>query len=336
MKKNLLLTAGVAFLLLSLFVSLTVRHVAAQDDTPGVPTTTDFAPQPFSFSTGSPDGKLGALSRPDGAEGSETETADDFVLTQPTVISGATIHGLLKASGPSLPTVAGVEVEIYHVFQLDSDVSRTSGDPKFETVKVPTRVNSPSDVEIDTATRDSNGGTLSFVTNPISDFQVQNTVINGINPKPSQLTHGEGAASGQQVAIDIIFDTPVFLLPGHYFFRPEVNVVGGNFLFLSSPRSGAPFPDGTNDLQAWIRNTDLKPDWLRIGSDIVGAGTFNMTFSLSGNEVREAGTPGQEDCHGQTVSAMTQEFRGINDSATILGYSSVAALQDGIRVFCGE
>jgi hypothetical protein len=336
MKKNVLLTAGVAFLLLSLFVSLTVRQVDAQDDTLGVSTTADFAPQRFSFSTGSPDGKLGAVSRPDGSEGSETETADDFVLTQPTVISGATIHGLLKAAGPSLPSVAGVEVEIYHVFKLDSDVNRTSGDPKFETVKVPTRVNSPSDVEIDTATRDSNGGNLSFVTNQISDFQVQNTVINGINPKPSQLTHGEGAASGQQVAIDIIFDTPVFLLPGHYFFRPEVNVVGGNFLFLSSPRSGAPFPDGTNDLQAWIRNTDLKPDWLRIGTDIVGAGTFNMTFSLSGNEIPEAGTPGQVDCHGQTVSAMAQEFRGINDSATTLGYSSVAALHDGIRVFCGE
>jgi len=336
MKKNLLSTAGVAFLLLSLFVSLTVRPVDAQAETSGVPTTADFAPQRFSFNTGSPDGKLGALSRPNGSEGTETETADDFVLTQPTVISGATIHGLLKATGPSLPSVAGVEVEIYHVFKLDSDVGRTSGDPKFETVKVPTRVNSPSDVEINNATRDSGDGTLSFIPNQISDFQVQNTVINGINLKPAQLTHGEGAASGQQVAIDIIFDTPVFLLPGHYFFRPEVNVVGGNFLFLSSPRSGAPFPDGTNDLQAWIRNTDLKPDWLRIGSDIVGAGTFNMTFSLSGNEIPEAGTPGQVDCHGQTVSAMAREFRGINDSATTLGYSSVAALHDGIRVFCGE
>jgi len=161
-------------------------------------------------------------------------------------------------------------------------------------------------------------------------------VIDKINLKPLQLTHGEGPATGQQVAIDITFDTPLFLLPGHYFFRPEVEVIGGNFLFLSSPRSGAPFPDGTNDLQAWIRNTDLKPDWLRIGTDIVGAGTFNMTFSLSGNEIPEAGTPGQVDCHGQTVSAMAREFRGINDSATNLGYSSVAALHDGIRVFCGE
>jgi hypothetical protein len=44
----------------------------------------------FFVTTGSPDGKLGALSRPAGSQGLETETADDFVLTQPTVISGAT------------------------------------------------------------------------------------------------------------------------------------------------------------------------------------------------------------------------------------------------------
>src|SRR5437868_12924874 len=83
----------------------------------------------FSFSTGSPDGKLGALSRTAGA-GLETETADDFVLTRPTVISGATFHGIVTGSA-----VARVEVEIYHVFPLDSDTARTAN--------VPTRVNSP-------------------------------------------------------------------------------------------------------------------------------------------------------------------------------------------------
>jgi hypothetical protein len=336
-KKNLLLTAGAAFLLLSALVSVPIRQAHAQDDTSAVPVKPkDSVSHRFSFSTGSPDGKLGAVSRPDGSQGPETETADDFVLTQPTVISGATIHGLLKPTGSSVPSVAGVEVEIYHVFKLDSDENRTTGAPTFSTDKVPTRVNSPSDVEIGPATRDSSNGTLSFISNQISAFQVQNTVIDKINLKPQQLTQGEGPATGEQVAIDITFDTPLFLLPGHYFFRPEVEVIGGNFLFLSSPRSGTPFPDGTNDLQAWIRNTNLKPDWLRIGTDIVGAGTFNMTFSLSGNEIPEAGTPGQVDCHDQTVSAMAREFTGIDASALSLGYSSVPALQDGIRVFCGE
>ncbi len=280
----------------------------------------------FSFSTGSPDGNLGALSRPPG-QGLETETADDFVLTQATVVSGATIHGLIP-TGTVLSSLARVEVEIYHIFPLDSDTVRTPS--------VTTRVNSPSDVEIDDATRDSNDSTLSFVATEISSFAVLNTVINGINT-PNELTHGEGPAPGEQVEIDITFTPPLFLPAGHYFFRPEVQVDGGNFLFLSAPRpitSGTPFPAGTTDLQAWIRNANLVPDWLRIGTDIIGAGTFNMTFSLGGNTIPEAGTPGQANCHGRTISAMAEEFGGIDASALTLGYSSVSALQDGVRVFC--
>jgi len=173
----------------------------------------------------------------------------------------------------------------------------------------------------------------------VSQFQAQNTVISGINKSPQQLTHGEGSASGEQVEITITFTTPIFLPAGHYFFRPEVQVSGGNFLFLSAPRpivSGTPFPATVTDLQAWIRNTNLNPDWLRIGGDIVGAGTFNMTFSLSGNTVPVVGTPGQANCHGQTVSAMASQFQGIDASVSTLGYSSSAALQEGVRVFCGE
>jgi hypothetical protein len=281
----------------------------------------------FSFSTGSPDGKLGALSRPAGSQGLETETADDFVLTQPTVISSATMHGLLIPAGTPVSSLTRVEVEIYHVFPLDSDTVRTPN--------VPTRTNSPSDVEIDTATRDSSQGTLSFNATQISTFTVANTVINGIHNAPG----GEGSATGEQVGIDITFNPPIFLPAGHYFFRPEAEVSGGNFLFLSAPRpitSGTPFPAGTTDLQAWIRNANLAPDWLRIGADIIGGVTFNMTFSLTGNTIPGAGTPGQANCHGKTVSAMAHGFGGIDASASTLGYSSVDALQGGIRVFCGQ
>ena len=346
MQKTLFLTAGVAFVLLSLLTSLPVRH--AQAAAAGFSVTTDVDPHPFSFNTGSPDGALGALSRPAGS-GSETETADDFVLTQATVINGATIHGLLVPTGTVVPRVANVEVEIYHVFSPtspDSDVSRTSGPPTFSTANVPTRVNSPADVEIAAATRDSSDGGLSITTTSISAaFTVRNTVINGINKKPNQLTHGEGPATGEEVEIDITFNTPVFLPADHYFFRPEVQVNGGNFLFLSAPRptTGTPFPAGTTDLQAWIRNSELKPDWLRIGSDIINGNpptffpaTFNMTFSLSGNSIPEAGAPGRQNCHGQTISAIATQFGGIDPSAFSLGYANTAALQDGVQVFCGN
>jgi hypothetical protein len=285
----------------------------------------------FSFNTGSPDGKLGALSRPAGSQGLETETADDFVLTQPTVISRATLHGLFIPAGTPVSSLTRVEVEIYHVFPLDSATARIAN--------VPTRTNSPSDVEIDTASRDSSESTLSFNATQISTFTVANTVINGIHNAPGQLTHGEGPATGEQVGIDITFNPPLFLPAGHYFFRPEAEVSGGNFLLLSAPRpitAGTPFPAGTTDLQAWIRNANLAPDWLRIGTDIIGGVTFNMTFSLTGNTVPEAGTPGEPNCHGKTVSAMAQGFGGIDASASTLGYSSVDALQGGIRFFCGQ
>jgi len=65
------------------------------------------------------------------------------------------------------------------------------------------------------------------------------------------------------------------------------------------------------DLQAWIRNSNLAPDWLRIGTDIIDGPTpptFNMTFSLVGDTVPAAGVPGQANCHGKTVSALAKQF----------------------------
>src|SRR5262245_56385160 len=46
---------------------------------------------PFFFATGSPNGQLGALSRRASPGKVETETADDFLLRETTVITGATI-----------------------------------------------------------------------------------------------------------------------------------------------------------------------------------------------------------------------------------------------------
>src|SRR5215510_2195119 len=133
MKTKILLTVAAAFGLLLAVVSLPARQAHAQDDTSEVPVTIkDSDPHRFSFSTGSPDGKLGALSRPAGSQGPETETADDFVLTQATVVSGATMHGLIPA-GARASSVGRVEVEIYHIFPLDSDAARTPS--------VPTRMN---------------------------------------------------------------------------------------------------------------------------------------------------------------------------------------------------
>jgi len=239
-------------------------------------------PTPFTFSTGNPDGKIATASRPDSGNGVfEIESADDFIANTPVQINSATFTGLLTGASP---TVGQVVVEIYRVFPNDSDVGRTSGPPTFSTPQVPTRVNSPSDVAFDS--RDSTGA-LTFSTTDLGPFTALNSVLpGGIHPKPGQTTGGDGAVSGQEVQFQVTFTTPFVLPAGHYFFVPQVGVTGGNFLWLSAPRPivapGTPFMP---DLQSWTRDAFLDPDWLRVGTDIVGGATpptFNATFSVEG------------------------------------------------------
>jgi hypothetical protein len=232
----------------------------------------------FSFSTGAPDGLIATTSRSDLAPVMETETADDFVLTSATALQHATFTGII-VGGASLTDIADVGVEIYRVFPLDSTVPPSD--------HVPTRVNSPSDVALEQRT--ITDGTLNFATVSLGNFTANNSVLNGINPKPGQTTAGEGPVTGLEVIFDVTFTTPIVLQPDHYFFVPQVNVTGGDFLWLSAPHpvsSSILLPD----LQTWIRNENLAPDWLRVGTDVVGgapAPQFNGAFSLDGRIVPE-------------------------------------------------
>ena len=242
---------------------------------------------PFLFSTGNTDGKIATASRPSSTGKIEIESADDFVVTGGNLsLTSATFQGLIP-TGASLSSIGSVGVEIYRVFPLDSDVTRTSGAPTFSTSQVPTRVNWPSDVAF--ASRDSgSGGGLTFTPGILaSSFTAANSVLNGIHPTPTQTTGGDLAVTGQQVQFNVIFTSPISLPDGHYFFVPQVELTSGDFFWLSAPRPivppGTPFPAGFTDLQSWIRNENLDPDWLRVGTDIVGVGTFNETFTLAGD-----------------------------------------------------
>src|SRR6516164_5278758 len=68
---------------------------------------------PFFFSTGNPDGKMATLSSPATTGTLNTETADDFLVTNSIVINQATFTGLIPA-GSSLSDITQVEIEIYH------------------------------------------------------------------------------------------------------------------------------------------------------------------------------------------------------------------------------
>jgi hypothetical protein len=237
----------------------------------------------FFFSTGNADGLMATASRPDAGGAFEIESGDDFLLTNPTRIESATFQGLLTGN-MSVADIGEVRVEIYRVFPLDSDVGRTSGPPTFSTSQVPTRVNSPSDVAL--LDRDTGSGNLAFTTADLGSFVASNSVTpGGIHPIPGQTTGGNGPASGEQVTFNVDFTTPFTLAPGHYFFVPQVQSTtsAGEFLWLSAAKPIA--PPGTPflpDLQSWTRDQFLDPDWLRVGTDIVGAGTFNAAFSLTG------------------------------------------------------
>jgi hypothetical protein len=149
---------------------------------------------PFFFSTGDPDGRMATASQPSSADKIEIESADDFVLTAPTQLNSATFTGLLPA-GAALSDIVDVRVEIYRVFPNDSDVGRTSGAPTFSTPQVPTRVNSPSDVEF----TDRSAAALNLTFTPAiiaPSFTATNSVFNGIHPLPGSHTGGDGLGHG--------------------------------------------------------------------------------------------------------------------------------------------
>jgi len=292
----------------------------------------------FSFSTGAPDGLIGTLSRPGSAGLVQTETADDFVLNECVLINQATFTGLLPLGAP-LSSINRVEVEIYHVFPVDSDTNRTPA--------VVTRTNSPSDVEIDDATRDTLDGSLSAnatVVNPI--FSVLNSVVNNINKSPNQFTGGEGPVTGTEVTITVTFDPPILLPADHYFFRPEAGLSSGNFLWLSAPKPVNP-PLFVGDLQSWIRNDNLAPDWSRIGTDITHEGPFNASFSLSGvtdalsiiDQLVPCSGPasgGTWKNHGQYVSSVAHVAQSLADQGCISQQEIGQIVSDAARSSCGK
>jgi len=198
--------------------------------------------------TGNTDGKLERCRASASVNKLETETADDFVLDQTTVLTGATITGLVTTS---LANISNVEIEMYHRFPQDSIADRTH--------RFPTRQKLPSDVEIDSATRDGNNHTLRFSTallNPT--FTALKTVVNSIS-----VAQGEPAVTGAEVEITVTFTSPIVLPAGHYFFRPEVQVNGGDFPVPLGPQTDR--RTGAKPLPETCKRGSATPNFRRTG-----------------------------------------------------------------------
>lgn len=235
-----------------------------------------------------PTSSIAVASRPGSTGVAEIEGADDFILNSQALINSATFTGLFVPGTAGSPAIAQILVEIYRIFPADSNTARTPA--------VPTRVNSPSDVAL--ASRDSAAGGLTFTSTVLNNtFTASNSVQpGGIHPSPGQTTGGNGPITGQEVQITVNFTTPFNLAADHFFFIPQVRLTNGaQFYWLSAARpiSGAGTTPIAPDLQAWIRDDGLDPDWLRIGTDIVGGATpptFNLAFSLDGTATPEPAT----------------------------------------------
>jgi hypothetical protein len=178
-----------------------------------------------------------------------------------------------------------------------SSVIFNSGDPD-GLLATASRPASAGKIETETAddfilskqTRNNLTFSVSHIAN---SFSAANSIISGIHPLPNVKTGGEGQVSGEEVRFNVTFSTPINLPADHYFFRPEVGVSSGEFLWLSAPKPiGAGGTPINPDLQSWIRNSDLAPDWERTGADIIGAPTdggvaptFNASFSVTGSQI---------------------------------------------------
>src|SRR5205823_4577367 len=148
----------------------------------------------------------------------------------------ATFTGLLTG-GATPEDVSNIVVEIYRVFPKDSDVGRTSGAPTFSTSKVPTRVNSPSDVAFDS--RNSASGELNFDVEVLSaNFAADRSVSS--QDKIAVHSGGNGPVSGEEVQFEVTLrNHPIDLPADHYFFVPQVGLsdsapAGSHFLWLSA------------------------------------------------------------------------------------------------------
>ena len=128
------------------------------------------AADPTFFNTGDPDGRMATATRPESAGGQfEIELADDFILSKTTSITDATFTGMLTNRAP-LSSIGEVRVEIYRVFPKDSQVPPS--------MKVPTRVNSPSDNAFRERDNAASGGLL-FKAN---DLGVVVEAFNSVQP----------------------------------------------------------------------------------------------------------------------------------------------------------
>lgn len=126
----------------------------------------------------------------------------------------------------------------------------------------------------------------------------------------------------------VVGQTAFMVVKAEFFAANEI------FTLYANPAPGEPEP------AAGIVKSDLNLGSVpRIG--IYSTGAFDVdeirigaTYASVTPRVAFAGTPGANNCHGASVSALAQEHGGLPKAAAALGYANVGALQAAIASHC--
>jgi uncharacterized repeat protein (TIGR03803 family) len=106
--------------------------------------------------------------------------------------------------------------------------------------------------------------------------------------------------------------------------------------YATTPTTLVSFSDNAQPNAALIADTNGNLFGTTFYGGTNGHGTvFEVTDSGFVPPSVFAGTPGNANCYGNSVSALVGQFSGLNGAAAALGFSSVGALQNAIFAFCG-
>eukprot|EP00276_Gloeochaete_wittrockiana_P020763 CAMPEP_0184340876 /NCGR_PEP_ID=MMETSP1089-20130417/9515_1 /TAXON_ID=38269 ORGANISM="Gloeochaete wittrockiana, Strain SAG46.84" /NCGR_SAMPLE_ID=MMETSP1089 /ASSEMBLY_ACC=CAM_ASM_000445 /LENGTH=282 /DNA_ID=CAMNT_0026668891 /DNA_START=230 /DNA_END=1078 /DNA_ORIENTATION=+ len=257
----------------------------------------------FQFSTGNPDGRFASNIQIDGPE---WESADDFAVCTPKDLASGSVYVLLPKKVNPLIHIAQAHFEIYRIFPNDS--------APFDG-KVPSRTNSPSDVDLSPMARDTASGNLRVFPRLVkTSYSVSNSVFRRMFKLPANVTTGgDGPLTGSLYEFNFVFKNPVSLPVGRFFAVFQLKYTSAGASLATFPplavSAAGPTP-GTGDLQSWGRKrgstatTNIFNDWERFGTDVVGGGVkYNIAFSLTGCISTDASVPPAKG--GQTAALRT-------------------------------
>ena len=237
------------------------------------------------------------LSQITGSGNPKPEAADDFIVNDPTRVSRLSLLAVLvNPSSDPFRGVEELEVEVFNLYPLDSDLSR---------VPATNRDGGPADDDFIELEDEPDGTELQYSVTVLDDaFSVDTTIgmVDGVPPIPGGgLPIEEAGITGELVQIDVTFPEPFDLAPGRYWLELTAEMENdGLFYWAQGTRPPISPTDPAIDDQTWYRTkrgaNTLDVDWVRVanvlGDDIFGdpieTPAFNAAFQIHGETIPES------------------------------------------------